>query len=141
MDEGEKNDQFQKAPDEKKTATHDAMQKMKLEAEKALQEIKGKGGVKALFSFDTMYFPTFARVFFIVFCVIAALFGAIGILLAFISMTSVGLLAGLGNLLGIVIGTVLTIVMVRFWIELVLVAFKMNEALQDIREQLHAKRD
>lgn len=138
----EKNDDVQGAAGTTGTEAgdaRDAAKRMKEDAARTLQELKSDGGVFALFNFNKMYFPFFARTLFIVVCVLMALIGVLGIVAAFIAMAKVGFFEGLKALFGVGVMVIVTIIMARIWVELTLVAFKINEGIQDIRAMLKSK--
>ncbi|MDR2924619.1 MAG: DUF4282 domain-containing protein [Azoarcus sp.] len=77
--------------------------------------------MKELLSFDTMYTPKIIAILFIL--------GLVGMLVAGITMiVSGGVLQGLGIIVFGAIG-------VRVYCELMAVAFKINEALQELRKK------
>ena len=87
----------------------------------------------SFFSFDKMYFPTFARYLFIIMCALIGIVGIIGVLFGLYSMFAVGFFSGVSMILTGVITSVVMIVAMRFWFEMVLVIFSVNDAVQDIR--------
>ncbi|MCD8350261.1 MAG: DUF4282 domain-containing protein [Planctomycetaceae bacterium] len=93
-------------------------------------------GWKRFFSFETLYFPVFAHYVFIVFVVLVLLVGLGGIVAAFSLMARVGFSDGMYGLLQSVATVAVLIVGGRLWLELTMVVFKMNEALQDIRRHV-----
>ncbi len=95
-----------------------------------------QGGWKRFFSFETMYFPLFAQYVFLVFVVLALLVGLAGILAAFSLMARIGFSDGMFELFRIVVGVAVVILGGRLWLELAMVIFKINEALQDIRRHV-----
>ncbi len=104
------------------------------ETEQTLEEFKHLS-LLSFFSFDRMFFPVIARyvfLFIVAIIAIGALFGVLGGLASFVS---VGLLAGIGTIIGSVLFAVLALIGVRFWFEFLLVAFKINEAVQEIRKK------
>ncbi len=120
-------------------AARDAMGQIRNEAEKTLRELKDTGGVKAFFTFKKMYFPAFASVIFIIACVSAAVLLLFGMLASFASMARSGIFEGFAAFCGIAFGAVVMIVMTRFWIEIALVAFRINDSLREIRDLLKQK--
>lgn len=107
------------------------------EAEKFAREVR-QGGLRSLFTFDIMYFPVFAHYVFLAFVVLVLLVGLAGIVAAFTTMAKVGFSDGMYSLLQSVAMVVVLIVGGRLWIELAMVVFKINEAVQDIRQ--HGKK-
>ena len=117
----------------------DAAQRLKEDAARTLQELKSGGGIMALFDFNKMYFPFFARTLFMIACGLLAVTGAFGIVMAFVAMAKVGFFEGLKALFAVGIMVILAVVMGRIWLELTMVVFKMNEGIQDIRAMLKSK--
>ena len=115
-------------------AARDAAGKLREEAAKTLSSLRNTGGVMGFFKFDRLYFPDFARILFTIICLFLALLFLLGVVGSLASMASVGFFFGLKNLAFVVIGVITAVVMTRIWIELVLVAFKINEAVQEIKE-------
>jgi fumarate reductase subunit C len=105
------------------------------EAERFAREMR-QGGWRSLFFFDAMYFPVFAHYVFIVFVVLVLLAGLGGIVAAFAAMARVGFSDGMYTLLQSVVMVAFLLVVGRLWIELAMVVFKINEAVQDIRRHI-----
>ncbi len=120
-------------------AARDAAGDLRYEAEQTLRDLKEPGGLKSFFKFEKMYFPTLASILFILSCIGAVLFFLFGILGAFVGMAQSGFFAGLLGIFGVVVGSVVMIVMTRVWIEIALVAFKINDTLHEIRDLLKQK--
>ena len=95
-----------------------------------------QGGWRSLFTFDTMYFPIFAHYVFVVFVVLVLLIGLGGIVAAFSVMARIGFSDGMYSLLQSVAMAAVLLVAGRLWIELAMVVFKINEAVQDIRRHV-----
>ena len=105
-------------------------------------EVKGeldalkKFDKKSFFSFDKLYFPAFARILFIVMCILIVAVCVVAVIAGIVSLFTIGFFAGIAGIFGAIISSVLMIVAMRFWFEVVLVAFNINEAVQDIRENV-----
>ena len=105
-------------------------------------EVKGeldalkKFDKKSFFSFDKLFFPAFARILFIVLCILIAIACVLAVVAGIISLFTIGFFAGLAGIAGAILSSVMMIVAMRFWFEVVLVAFNINEAVQDIREHI-----
>ena len=117
----------------------DAAEHLRDEAEKTLRDLKGPGGLKSFFKFEKMYFPKLAGILFIIACLATVFFLLLGVLGALAGMAADGFFSGLVALLGVVVGAVVMIVMTRVWIEIALVAFKINDSLREIKELLKQK--
>ncbi len=113
-----------------------AASQIRSETTKAVEDIK-KGGLPALFRFDKMYFPGLATFLFAAYVIIVAFLGIIGFIAALSSwpeeMGFWGWLYGVGLA---IITPIFLIVLGRIWVEIVMVAFKINEGVQDIRASL-----
>ena len=120
-------------------AAREAAGKLREEAAKTLNDLRSPGGVMGFFKFDRLYFPDFARILFTIICLFLVVVFLFGVVASFISMASVGFFSGLINLVVIFVSTIVMVVMARVWIEVVLVAFKINESVQDIKEILKQK--
>ena len=112
-------------------AAKDAAKHLMGEAEEAIREIKGRG-IMGFFSFDTLYFPIIARYLFIVICVFSVIGVLFGMLGGFVSMAT-SFVAGLTMVIGSIIAGLMTIVGTRIWFELILLGFKINDGIQEIR--------
>ncbi len=104
-------------------------------AERFTREMR-EGGWRSLFTFDAMYFPVFAHYVFVVFVILVLLVGLGGIVAAFSVMARFGFSDGMYSLLQSVAMAVVLLVAGRLWIELAMVVFKINEAVQDIRQHV-----
>ena len=87
----------------------------------------------SFFNFDRLIFPSIAKWLFILLSVLIAVVGICFFVAGFIGLFTTGFAAGLGIMVFAVIYTILSILLTRIWFELVLVMFKINEAVQDIR--------
>lgn len=138
-------DSENKAPEQPQSQPEsgDAMknkaQQLRDEAQATLNEIKGDDGILGLFNFKKMYFPFFARVLFIIYCLLTVLAGLVLVVLAFVTMFNRGFLDGLMALFIAGVFVIASVILGRIWIELIMVAFNINEAVQDIRNMLRAK--
>ena len=105
-------------------------------------EVKGeldalkKFDKKSFFSFDKLFFPAFARILFIVLCILIAIACVLAVVAGIVSLFTIGFFAGLAGIVGAILSSIMMIVAMRFWFEVVLVAFNINEAVQDIREHI-----
>ena len=105
-------------------------------------EVKGelaalkKFNIKSFFCFDKLYFPAFARILFIVMCFLIGAVCVVTVIAGIVSLFTIGFFAGIAGIFGAIIFSTLMIVAMRFWFEVVLVAFNINEAVQDIRESV-----
>ena len=131
MDQPENNSNFD--------AARNAAGQLRDEAEKTLRDLKSPGGLKSFFKFEKMYFPALASVIFVIACLATVVFLLLGVLGALVGMASDGFFSGLVAIVGIVLGAVIMIVMTRVWIEIALVAFKINDSLREIRDLLKQK--
>ncbi|MCD8140394.1 MAG: DUF4282 domain-containing protein [Planctomycetaceae bacterium] len=95
-----------------------------------------QGGWKRLFSFESMFFPVIARYVFMVYVVLVLLVGVAGVFAAFSLMARIGFSDGMFELFRYIVGVVLLVLGGRLWLELVMVVFKIHEALQDIRSHV-----
>ena len=115
------------------------VQRLRAEAQATLNALKGEDGILGLFNFKKMYFPFFAHVLFIVYCVGIALGGLVLAAMALYVMFSRSFLDGLMGVFMSGVFVVASIILGRIWIELIMVAFNINDAVQDIRDMLRAK--
>ncbi len=118
----------------------DTAEQMRSETSKAVEDLKS-GGLPALFSFEKMYFPRLATVLFMAYVIIVAFIGIIGFIAALSTwpeeMGFWGWLYGVGMS---ICTPIFLIVMGRIWVEIVMVAFKINEGVQDIKTLLQDRK-
>lgn len=112
----------------------DAAQQLANETKETLNEFKRLGPM-SFFSFDRMFFPVIARYVFIFICALVLLGAVLGVLGGLVAIVSQGIVAGIGAMIGSVLFAALALIGVRFWFEFVLVAFKINEAVQEMRNK------
>lgn len=113
----------------------DVVDDLRADAEKTLQQIKGHG-FRDFFNFNKLIFPDLARIIFVAFTIAMIFMGVLGVVAGFASMSELGFFAGLAGVAGAVVTSVFMIVLARIWIEIVLVAFKIHDGIQDIRKTL-----
>lgn len=116
----------------------DVASELRADAEKTLEQISGHG-FRDIFNFDKLIFPSLARIVFVAFTVAMVLLGLLGVAAGFAAMPEVGFFGGLASVFAAVITTVFMVILARIWIEIVLVAFKINDGVQDIRKTLAEK--
>lgn len=90
-------------------------------------------GRHSFLRFDRLYFPVIARPLFMILCAAVAVFGVIFVIIGIAGVFTIGMWHGLGVIAGAIVCTALAAFLLRMWFELVLVAFNMNDALQEIR--------
>lgn len=113
---------------------------MRADAEKAMREIKRDVSIGELFNFEKMHFPFFAKVVFIIYSLLVLLIGLYMAVISFLYILYYDVLwDGLVRLAVTIIFVSVAFVFGRVAIEAVMVVFKINEAVQDIREMLRAK--
>ncbi|MDR1519095.1 MAG: DUF4282 domain-containing protein [Planctomycetota bacterium] len=103
-------------------------------AKKALGEIKG-GGLAGFFNFDRLYFLAVARVLFMLVCALILLATLAGLLGGLIAMVGQSVLGGLGVIAGALIFGAVSLLAARVWFEMLVVAFRINENLEAIRDK------
>lgn len=112
---------------------------LRSDAEKTLEQISGHG-FRDFFNFDKLIFPGIARIIFVAFTIAMIIIGLLGVAAGFAAMPDVGFLAGIGSVFAALITAVFMIILARVWIEIVLVAFKINDGVQDIRRTLSGRK-
>ena len=105
------------------------------DADKALGEIGGRGFL-GFFRFDKMYFPVIARFVFILKCAVIALAAVVGVFAGFANMLGGSILAGLGVIVFSILAGAITLIVVRIWFEMFLIAFTINENLEAIKKKI-----
>lgn len=111
---------------------------IRADAKKALHQIEGHG-FRDFFNFDRLIFPSIARIVFLVFTIAMVVVGLLGIVAGFASMPEAGFFSGFADVCMAIVCAAFMIVMARIWIEIVLVAFKINDGVQDIKTMLVEK--
>lgn len=88
--------------------------------------------MKDLLHFDSMITPKIITFVYWLLLIVIAIGGLIGLIGAFGTMRY-SLMKGLGALLTIPLGTIAAALLARIYCEILIVLFKMNEALQELR--------
>ena len=109
----------------------DAANKFKAEVQETMQQLKG-GGLFSIFSFDRMYFPIIGR---ILFTIVSIAMIAMALIMIVANFTN-GIGQGIGGLIGIPIMTFLMWLYMRIIFEVLMVAFKINEGIQDLNRKI-----
>ena len=112
----------------------DAAGKLRQDAEQAMGEIRSRG-VMGFFSFDGFYFPVIARCLFIILFILAVIGIVLGVIGGLVSMVSLNFIGGFIAMIGSVVGGILGIIGLRIWFEMLMVAFKINENLEKVRDK------
>lgn len=87
-----------------------------------------------LFQWDEFLTPTLVHVFFILAVILVCLGGLMGVFNAFRLMTF-SFFSGVGALLFTLVGVIIGVILARMSAEMILVAFKIHESLDDIRNR------
>ena len=119
-------------------AAREAANELRAGAAQTLNEVKGIR-IKDLFSFDKLIFPRIAQILFVLYVVLAVLFLGISLIGAVVALVKGQIGSAVAALIGSVISTLFMLIFGRIWIEVVLVAFKINEGVQDIKQILKNK--
>ncbi len=94
---------------------------------------------KDFLMFRRMITPALIQVIFWFFVVLVILIGIIGIVSSIISIGEVGAARGIGGVLGGILWIIIMPIIVRVYAELMILFFRMNETLTDIKNGLEAQ--
>ena len=112
-------------------AGKEAANEMKDEMARTFATIKG-AGIAGIFGFKAFYFPVIARILWILAIILVVLFSCLGIVLSFFN----GVTNGIVTLFLAPLGAVVYLVIIRIWFELVLIAFRINDGIQQMNEKM-----